>query len=422
MICEFSPNQTLSPKKIGGHQPPFFGFGGPRQGKSPDLPLVNIPRGLDNSSGGQVFINSDKWGPLSGQMVHFSYGAGSHFLLLRDEVNGQPQGALVPLDGDFRSGVHRGRFNPKDGQLYVSGMGGWGTYTAEDGCFQRVRYTGQQVQLPLSFQAKVNGLLISFTAPVDPKIAGDKSHYFLQAWNYRYSSGYGSQEYSPSHYGTIGHDALEVKAVHILGDGRSVFLEVPDLQPVNQLQVRYQVDSHPARDIFATIHDLGPAFSEFPNYQPVQKTIAAHPILTDIALAVKSTPNPFRKAITGAQPLRVEAGKNLSFVQRTLRVKAGEAVKLTFANPDVVPHNWVLLKTGSKERVGDLANKMIAEPEAVVKNYIPASPDVLVHTDIVQPNQSFTIYFQAPTVKGTYPYVCTFPGHWMVMNGELIVQ
>ena len=48
---------------------------------------------------------------------------GRRFLLLRDRVDGQPQGAVVPLPGEFVSGAHRGRFSPKDGQLYVSGHG-----------------------------------------------------------------------------------------------------------------------------------------------------------------------------------------------------------------------------------------------------------------------------------------------------------
>ena len=60
-------------------------------------------------------------GRSAGRLVHFSFGACTHFLVLRDEVAGQLQGAVVPLVGDFRSGVHRGRFSPADGQLYVSG-------------------------------------------------------------------------------------------------------------------------------------------------------------------------------------------------------------------------------------------------------------------------------------------------------------
>src|SRR5207249_3607119 len=96
---------------------PHFGYGGPKNGKPPELPLFYLPRGLDNSSGGQVYVSSDRWGPMQGQLIHLSYGQGSHFLVLRDDVDGQAQGAIVPLVGEFLSGAHRGRFNPKDGQL-----------------------------------------------------------------------------------------------------------------------------------------------------------------------------------------------------------------------------------------------------------------------------------------------------------------
>jgi hypothetical protein len=113
--------------------------------------------------------------------------------MLTEEVAGQPQAAVVPLPGDFRSGAHRGRFNPKDGQLYVSGMGGWGSYTPDDGCFQRVRYTGGPVQLPCEFHARQNGVLVTFTRPVNRSVAGQAKNHFAQVWNYRYSPGYGSR-------------------------------------------------------------------------------------------------------------------------------------------------------------------------------------------------------------------------------------
>jgi azurin len=118
----------------------------------------------------------------------------------------------------------------------------------------------------------------------------------------------------------------------------------------------------------------------------------------------------------------IEAGKNLTYATRLIRVKAGERVQFTFNNPDVVPHNWVLVKPDSLSRVGDLANKLIADPEAVLRQYVPKSDDVLFYTDIVPSQQSFTIWFSAPSEKGRYPYLCTFPGHWMVMNGEMVVE
>jgi azurin len=95
---------------------------------------------------------------------------------------------------------------------------------------------------------------------------------------------------------------------------------------------------------------------------------------------------------------------------------------LTFVNPDVAPHNWALTNPGSLARVGDLANKLVAAPDAVGRHYIPETKDVLAYTEIVYPRQRTTIYFQAPTVKGRHPFMCTFPGHWMVMNGELVVE
>jgi azurin len=40
----------------------------------------------------------------------------------------------------------------------------------------------------------------------------------------------------------------------------------------------------------------------------------------------------------------------------------------------------------------------------------------------VPSHDEFTIWIKAPSQSGRYPYLCTFPGHWMVMNGELIVE
>ncbi len=417
---EWVPASMVNEVRPGGH----YGYGGPRDGRPPDLPLAYLPRGLDNSSAAQVTVpDDDRFGPLRNQMLHLSFGAGTHFLLMRERVNGQPQGTVVPLPGEFLSGAHRGRFHPKDGQLYVSGMAGWGTYTPSDGSFQRVRYTGAPAQVPTASHAVENGMLVSFALPLDPAVAGQPDRHFAQVWNYRFSAGYGSPELSPRHPGQPGHDPLAIRSAHVLPDGKTLFLEIPDLQPVNQLHLHLRPDSGRPVDLFATVHRLAPPFTDFPGYRPTTKTLAAHPLLADlVALTIKPAPNPWKAPIAGARALNIEAGKNLTFSEKTLKARPGEPIRLTFVNPDVVPHNWALLKPGMLAHVGDLTNKLIAEPDAAVRHYIPKTDDVLAYTDVVGPGEQFTISFRAPGTPGRYPYLCTFPGHWMVMNGELIVE
>jgi azurin len=286
-----------------------------------------------------------------------------------------------------------------------------------------VRYTGDPVQLPCEFHARENGVLVGFTRPLDRAVAEQTASHFVQAWNYRYSAAYGSPEFSPGHPGTPGHDPLAVASAHVLADGHTLFLEIPDLQPVNQLHLHLRVDGSPARDVFATVHRLGPPFRHFPGYRPTVKHIASHPILADLALATQPRPaNPWRRSLPHARAVSMEAGKNLSFVTPTFRVRAGEAIQLQFTNPDVVPHNWVLVQPGTLERVGDLVNRLVAEPDAAVRQYIPRTADVLAYTNIVPPGEHYTIYFRAPARKGRYPFLCTFPGHWMAMNGQMIVE
>lgn len=426
---EWTPTSMISAvrptAKLGG-QLPFYGYRGGKWGgqpaTAPELPLVYLPRGIDNSSGGQVYIDSDRWGPLKGQMIHLSFGAGSHFLLLRDEADGVMQGAVVPLKGEFLSGVHRGRFNPIDGQLYVSGMGGWGTYTTAFGCLQRVRYTGDRVQMPIGVRAHENGIAISFCTPLDPSVVTDAKRHFAQAWNYRYSAAYGSAEYSPSQYGMRGHDRWRIPAAHCLDDGKTLFLELPDLQPVNQLHVQVAVDEERSIDLFMTCHRFHEPRTDLPNYKPIAKTWSKHPMEIDIAMATRKASNPWRNAIADARPIEITAGKNLTYETTTFKVKRGEAIALTLNNPDVVPHNWALVKPGKLQAVGEEANKLVGDPEALIRQYAPQTDDVICYTDIADPGQSFTIYFRVPDAPGRYPYLCTFPGHWMVMNGEMIVE
>ena len=65
---------------------------------------------------------------------------------------------------------------------------------------------------------------------------------------------------------------------------------------------------------------------------------------------------------------------------------------------------------------------MLNDPKAADKHYVPDIPEVIGFTFMVMPNGSHNLYFKAPERKGTYPYLCTFPGHWQIMKGDLIVE
>ncbi len=103
---------------------------------------------MDNSCGGHTWVTSDKWGPFKGELLHLSYGKSSLFSVLQEKVGDVRQGGVVKFPLKFDSGVMRGRFHPKDGQLYVAGLKGWQTNGAKDGAIQRVRYTGKPVTMP----------------------------------------------------------------------------------------------------------------------------------------------------------------------------------------------------------------------------------------------------------------------------------
>ena len=247
MICQFSPAPESGSASASAKGTPYFGYGGPRvtpdRPLGYDPPLVYLPRLVDNSSGSQVWVTSDKWGPLKGQLLNLSFGRSSMQLILREEIDGVFNGAVVPLPHRFLSGVMRGAFHPKDGQLYVVGMNGWVTNAARDGCLQRVRYTGKQPALPIAFETRPTDLRITFSQPLDKELAEDVDGYAAEQWNYRYSSAYGSKDYSVANPNVEGHDAVKVKSVKLEADGKTIVLDLGELKSVHQLRLRYDLDT-----------------------------------------------------------------------------------------------------------------------------------------------------------------------------------
>lgn len=218
-------------------------------------PLCWLPKAVDNSSGGQVWVTSDKWGPFEGELLHTSYGQSSLFKVLYEDAGGDVQGGVVRFPLSFESGIMRGRFNPKDGQLYLTGLKGWQTNAVKDGCFQRVRYTGKPANMPSGLKVTETGIEIAFTDPLDPEIANDVESYGVEQWNYVWSSEYGSPEVSPADPAKQEHETVEVKSAKLSEDGKRVFLEIPGLRPVMQMKIQLNLDTADGEEVSWIIHN-----------------------------------------------------------------------------------------------------------------------------------------------------------------------
>jgi len=98
-------------------------------------------------------------------------------------------------------------------------------------------------------------------------------------------------------------------------------------------------------------------------------------------------------------------------------VKAGSKVKVTFLNPDVIPHNLLIVEPGSKAEIGNQAIAMGADAVKIA----PKNSKILHGTKMLEAGQKETLEFTAPSKPGDYEFICTFPGHWAVMNGIMKV-
>lgn len=124
----------------------------------------------------------------------------------------------------------------------------------------------------------------------------------------------------------------------------------------------------------------------------------------------------------GLSIVTIEGNDQMRFDINEIKVSEGDIVELTLKHVGeldvkVMGHNFVLLKPGTD--INDFAKMAMKAKE---NDYIPVdSPDVIVHTEMIGGGQETSITFDAPA-PGTYPFVCSFPGHVALMNGEFIVE
>jgi len=107
-----------------------------------------------------------------------------------------------------------------------------------------------------------------------------------------------------------------------------------------------------------------------------------------------------------------------------IEVERGKPFELTFENTDAMPHNVVFVQPGTFQAVAEAVQTQAPDKlDAQGRAYVPANdPRVFAATKLVEPGKQETLRIVAPAKPGTYEYVCTFPGHWAVMHGKLVVK
>lgn len=154
-----------------------------------------------------------------------------------------------------------------------------------------------------------------------------------------------------------------------------------------------------------------------PEEAPVTEETTTEEVAPETTTTETTAPEGAEAVIT------IGAGDNMKFDLSEIKVREGQKVKLTLNHTGKAPktamgHNFVLLAAGVDYNT--FAKEAMAAKDS---DYIPASAstEVIAHTKLLGGGESDTIEFDAPA-KGTYEFMCSFPGHSGIMHGKFIVE
>jgi azurin len=412
-------------------------------------PAVWFPHTILGISTSAILVDSTHgaFGPFAGQLFVGDQGQSKIMRVYLEKVNGVYQGVVFPFREGFASGVFRQVWG-KDGSMYVGQTSrGWGATGRAPYALQRLVWTGKVPFEPLKVEARPDGFEIFFTAPVDRAAAGDPASYKVSSFIYKYHHIYGSPPINQ-----MSHD---VRSVVVSKDGRSARVVVDSLRQGYIHEIRmsgvkseggtpllhdfgyYTVNQIPGGAKLAvkaaprTYTGSGTAAGRAPATAPA--TASATGVPAESAPSGSSSAAPSAVAIAKHQitmpaawngkvdqTVSVQGVDGLKFSLATIDVKAGARVKLDFANVSDMLHNFVVVRPGTGTKVGEAALRLGLDGAKM--DYVPRTDDVLYHTALLEPQKSETIYFQAPSAPGEYSYVCTFPGHYLTMQGTMRVS
>ncbi|MEM1136034.1 MAG: plastocyanin/azurin family copper-binding protein [Bacteroidota bacterium] len=411
-------NDPASPLKLTKEQVPNKGITMFEAAKFvPELkvPAIWFPHTLMgiSTSGFLIDETAGKFGPFEGQMLVGDQGHSKIMRVFMENVNGVYQGACFPFREGFSSGLLRMVWG-NDGSIFVGMTSrGWASTGKAPYGLQRLVWTGKTPFEIKEMKALADGFELVFTQPVNKSKAADPTTYKMTSFNYHYHSKYGSD--------IIERQNCHIAKAEVSDDGLKVKLEIHGLRKGYIHEIKADVLSSSGKSL---LHNTGYYTL---NDVPGGKILTSMPEMTamensgSVSSSKRITKVP--ETWTDGPEVSLELGTKpgLQYDTRTLEVKAGSKVALTFKNNDDMLHNIVITQTGdAMEKVANMAENLgLDGPD---KSYVPDTDLVLFHSNILQPESEETIYFTAPTTPGEYRYVCTFPGHSYSMRGTLIVK
>ncbi|MGC6427099.1 MAG: heme-binding protein, partial [Akkermansiaceae bacterium] len=209
-------------------------------------PLCWITNQFDRSPSELLWVPKNaNWGPLNGQLLNLSYGYGKIFIVPHEEIKGQHQGGMCELPlKQFPTGIMRGRFHPKDGQLYGCGMFAWGGNQRKPGGFYRIRKTDQPAHLPTKIETTKAGIKITLSDKIDPPSVKPEN-FTIKVWGLKRSQNYGSKH--------LNEQELKVTAAQI--EGTKIHLTLPKLQPTWGMSIEMTLSDQTGKTFTRLIHN-----------------------------------------------------------------------------------------------------------------------------------------------------------------------
>jgi azurin len=395
--------------------------------KSLKLPAVWFPHTLMGISTADILEDNThgKFGPFEGQYFVADQGHSKVMRMFLEKVKGQYQGVCFPFREGWMSGLLRLRWGI-DGSLF-GGMTsrGWASTGKAPFGLQRLVWTGKVPFEMKAIRAMPDGFEIEFTKPVAKQTAERLSNYDISSFNYKYHHQYGSP--------VIDNQPCSIQKIVVSDDLLKVRLVVRGIRQYYVHQIKLL--GVKAENEEGLLHSVGYyTLNQIPEGDKIDvgiiNTMPAHSHHVEKpTVSVKNKPLASLKRantqpidwINGAdQVITLGTKPGLMFDTDKIEVKAGSKIKWVFNNNDDMTHNCVIVKPNTANDVGILALDLGLKGETV--SYVPKSVNVLFHTGLLQPNSSETIYFVAPAEEGEYQFVCTYPGHFNVMQGVLRVS